>query len=76
MTVRKAPSSRIHRRSPLAITGGGGSESLRPRLSAAANAVFETGQLFDANRAACMQPAGGDADFSAEAELAAIGKLR
>src|ERR1700734_1141279 len=48
----------------------------RPRLPAAADAVLETGELFDADRAARMQPAGGDADLGAEAELAAVGKLR
>src|ERR1700732_218162 len=48
----------------------------RPRLSAAADAVLETGELFDAARAAGVQPAGGDADLGAETELAAVGKLR
>src|SRR6202051_1143984 len=48
----------------------------RPRLSAAADAVLETGELFDADRTAGVQPAGGDADFGAEAELAAVGDLR
>jgi hypothetical protein len=40
------------------------------------NAVFEAGQLFGAHGAASMEPAGGNSDLRAEAELAAIGKLR
>ncbi len=47
----------------------------RPGLTASANAVFEGRQLFDADRPARMQPAGGDADLGAEAELAAVGEL-
>src|SRR3984893_16535302 len=53
-----------------------GADRARPRLSAAADAVLETGKLFDSDRAARVQPAGGDADLGAEAELAAVGKLR
>src|ERR1700730_11514828 len=48
----------------------------RPRLSAAADAVLETGELFDADRDASIEPAGGNADLGAEAELATVGKLR
>ena len=47
----------------------------RPGLARAADAVFERGQLLDADRPARMHPAGGDADLGAEAELAAIGEL-
>src|SRR4029077_18380123 len=53
-----------------------GADPSRPRLSAAADAVLETGELLDADRAARVQPAGGDADLGAEAELAAVGELR
>jgi hypothetical protein len=42
----------------------------------AAHAVFERGQLLDADRPARMHLAGGDADLGAHAELAAIGELR
>src|SRR5580658_10663094 len=48
----------------------------RPRLPVAADAVLETGELFDADGAARVQPAGGDADLGAEAEFAAVGELR
>src|SRR3979490_1993332 len=48
----------------------------RPRLPGAVNAIFETGQLLGADRAAGVKFAGGDADFRAEAEFAAVGKLR
>src|SRR5476651_1904953 len=47
----------------------------RPRLPGAVDAVFETGQLFGADRAAGVEFAGGDADFRAEAEFAAVGEL-
>ena len=40
------------------------------------DAIFEGGELFDADRAARMQAAGGDADLRAETEFAAIGELR
>src|SRR5262245_52715024 len=48
----------------------------RPDLPAAANAVFEAGELVDADRTARMKAAGGNADLGAEPELAAVGKLR
>ena len=48
----------------------------RPDLPGAAHAILEAGELFDADRAAGMQLAGGDADLGAEAELAAVGELR
>ena len=44
-------------------------------LPRAAHAVFEAGQLLDADRAARVEAAGGDADLGAEAELAAVGEL-
>src|SRR6202171_5735551 len=47
----------------------------RPRLPGAVDAVFEAGQLLGADRTAGVKFPGGDADFRAEAELAAIGKL-
>src|SRR4051812_43471521 len=47
----------------------------RPDLPRAADAVLEAGELLDANRPARVQPAGGDADLGAEAELAAVGEL-
>ena len=37
---------------------------------------LKRGELLDADRPARMQPAGGDADLGAEAELAAVGELR
>ena len=40
------------------------------------DAVFEAGQLLGADRAAGMKFAGGDADFRAETEFAAVGELR
>ena len=52
-----------------------GKSRLRPRLAVAADAIFEAGELFDADRAAGVHLAGGDADLAAEAELAAIGEL-
>jgi hypothetical protein len=45
------------------------------RLPGAADAVFERGELLDADRPARMHAAGRDADLGAEAELAAIGEL-
>src|SRR6478609_10953326 len=48
----------------------------RPGLSGTVDAILEAGQLFGADRAAGVEFAGGDADFGAEAELAAIGELR
>src|ERR1700716_727414 len=47
----------------------------RPRLPGAVDAVFETGQLLGADRATGVKFAGGDPDFRAEAEFAAVGKL-
>ena len=41
----------------------------------AAHAILEAGELLDADRAARVQLAGGDADLGAEAELAAVGEL-
>jgi hypothetical protein len=46
-----------------------------PDLARAAHAVLEGGQLLDADRAARMHLAGGDADLGAHAEFAAIGEL-
>src|SRR5436190_15454539 len=48
----------------------------RPRLPGAVDAIFEAGQLLGANWPAGVEFAGGDPDFGAEAELAAIGELR
>src|SRR5437879_7899252 len=48
----------------------------RPRLPGAVDAVFEARQLFGADRAAGVKFPGGDADFRAEPEFAAVGKLR
>src|SRR6201999_305563 len=48
----------------------------RPRLSGAVDAVFEAGELLGADRPARVELAGGNADLGAEAELAAVGKLR
>src|SRR5438876_6005286 len=47
----------------------------RPRLPGAVDAIFETGQLLGADRTAGVKFPGGDADFRAEAEFAAVGKL-
>src|SRR3954447_1868660 len=49
---------------------------LGPDLAVPAHLIFEGRQLLGANRTARMQLAGGDADFPAEAELAAVGELR
>src|ERR1700675_3120283 len=46
-----------------------------PRLPGAVNAIFEAGQLLGADRAAGVKFSGGDADFCAEAEFAAVGEL-
>src|SRR5258706_11560418 len=54
-----------------AATGGS-----RPRLPGAVDAIFETGQLLGADRTAGVKFPGGDADFRAEAEFDAVGKLR
>src|SRR3569623_1158028 len=48
----------------------------RPDLSGAVYAIFETSQLLGADRSARMEFAGRDADFRAEPEFAAGGKLR
>src|SRR5882757_238574 len=48
----------------------------RPRLPGAVDAIFEARQLLGADRPAGVEFAGGNADFGAEAELAAIGELR
>src|SRR3954467_7399107 len=48
----------------------------RPRLPAAVHAIFEAGELLGSNRPAGVEFSGGDADLGAEAELAAVGKLR
>ena len=53
-----------------------GTLTSRPDLPRAADAIFEGGELLDADRAARMHAAGGDADLGAEAELAAVGELR
>src|SRR5579871_625244 len=50
--------------------------SLWSRLSAAVDAVFETGQLLDADGTARMQSPSGDSDLAAKTEFAAVGKLR
>ncbi len=47
----------------------------RSRLPGAADPVLEGGELLDADRAAGVHAAGGDADLGAEAELAAVGEL-
>src|SRR5207244_13317944 len=54
----------------------GATAGSRPRLPGAVDAVFETGQLLGADRTAGVKFPGGDADFRAEAEFAAVGKLR
>src|SRR5258705_7571948 len=48
----------------------------RPRLPGAVDAIFEARQLLGADRSAGVEFAGGNPDFGAEAELAAIGELR
>src|SRR4051794_4137363 len=48
----------------------------RSDLPGPAHAILEAGELLDADRAAGVQLAGGDADLGAEAELAPIGELR
>src|ERR1700686_1677360 len=47
----------------------------RPGLPGAMDAVFETGELLGADRATGVKLTGGDADFRAEAEFAAVGEL-
>src|ERR1700731_1643945 len=47
----------------------------RPRLPGAMDAVFETGQLLRADRAAGVKFPGRNSDFGAEAEFAPVGKL-
>src|SRR5262245_20897440 len=47
----------------------------RPDLSRAADAIFETGELLDADRPARVEAAGSNADLCTEAELAAVGEL-
>src|SRR5689334_7241121 len=48
----------------------------RPCLPGPVHAIFEAGELLGADGAAGMEFAGGNADLGAEAEFAAIGKLR
>src|SRR5580704_13971119 len=48
---------------------------LRPCLAVAVNAIFERAELFDPDGPACVHAAGGDADFGAETEFAAVGEL-
>src|SRR5262245_23919117 len=48
----------------------------RPGLPRAANPVVEARELLDADRAACVEAPGGNADLGAEAEFAAVGELR
>src|SRR6266436_8847246 len=47
----------------------------RPRLPGAVDAVFETGQLLGADRAAGVKLTRSYPDFRAEAEFAAVGEL-
>src|SRR6266481_2222873 len=47
----------------------------RPRLPGAVDAVFETGQLLGADRAAGVKLTRSDTDFRAETEFAAVGEL-
>src|SRR5882762_4292655 len=47
----------------------------RPRLPGAVDAIFETGQLLGADRAAGVKLTRGDSDFRTEAEFAAVGEL-
>src|SRR5262249_57596801 len=58
------------------VAAGRAGDQLRPRLSVAAYAIFEAGQLLDSDRSAGVEPPGGNADLGAEAELAAVGELR
>src|SRR5262245_40273553 len=55
---------------------GRAQERSRTCLPRAADAVVEAGELLDPDWAARMETAGGDADLGAEAEFAAVGKLR
>ena len=52
-----------------------GQQLYRPDLASAADDVFERGQLFDADGAARVHFAGGNANFSAHAEFAAVCEL-
>jgi hypothetical protein len=61
---------------PSAFAAGFTGESSWPRLSAAAYAVFETGQLLDPDGPARMEPSGRYSDLGAEAEFATVGELR
>src|SRR5690242_14071077 len=54
----------------------GDSVTLPPDLAVAANDIFEGGQLLRADRPPGVELAGGDPDLRAEAELAAVRKLR
>src|SRR5689334_3596954 len=49
---------------------------LRPDLTIASDHIFECRELLDTDGAAGVQFAGADADFSAHAELRAVGELR
>ena len=46
-----------------------------PDLARATHHILVTGELFDAHRAARMEFIGGNADFRAHAEFAAVGEL-
>src|SRR5581483_8319928 len=70
------PANRCRARRPVIITHCRVTAALRPRLSAAANAVFEAGQLFDPDRSTGVEPSGSNANLRAKTELAAIGELR
>src|SRR5258708_12360858 len=75
MTFGKNPLPTHRPPAPLASLRDQRADPSRPRLPAAADAVLETGELFDADRAAGVQPAGGDADLGAEADLPAVAKF-
>src|SRR5262249_7274530 len=51
-------------------------EASRPDLPRTAHAIFEAGQLLDADRTARVKTASGDADLRAKPDLAAVGELR
>jgi hypothetical protein len=61
---------------PSAFAAGFAGGSSWPRLSAAAYAIFETGQLLDPDGPARMEPSSRYSDLGAEAEFAAVGELR
>src|ERR1700736_2973498 len=63
---------RPREREPAAGTTDGFSRSDLPR---AVHAILEAGELLDADWAAGVEAAGGDADLGAEAEFAAVGEL-